>query len=330
LTYPVMKKGRVLYFIQAAILLHQADMSLERLRDWLLVLIPTTLALTSLIGWFLASLILKPIDKMIRQARTISESSLHERLDVPNTGDELTRLAVTFNQLLDRFEKGFKRLRQFSAAASHELRTPLTVIKGEMELALLKPRSEDEYRRVLQTQVNVVNDMVHVVEQLLAVAHAEDGDLAVNWESFDLRDLVRAASQTYTNQADAKAIMIAVHADVSVRIKGEKILLERLIANLLENALRHTPVGGRVTMELTLRASQAQLIVTDTGKGIAEEEMSKIFHKFFDKKRASGSSASTGIGLGLCRWIAELHKGVIEAGNVSGAGARFTVTLPIF
>ncbi len=329
LTYPVIQKGHILYFVQAAILLHQADMSAERLRDWLLVFIPTTLILTSLIGWFLASLILKPIDKMTRQAHALSESRLHERLDVPTTGDELTRLAVTFNEMLDRFERGFKRLRQFSAAASHELRTPLTVIKGEMELALLKPRSEDEYRRVLQSQVNVVNDMVHVVEQLLAVAHAEDGELAVNWETLNLCDLVRGVTQSYTKWADEKAIILALHTEQSVFIKGEKSLLERLIANLLENALRHTPQHGRVALEVTLWEAQARLMVTDTGKGISDEEMPKIFQKFFDRKKTPGNTVSTGIGLGLCRWIAELHKGVIEASHAPAGGARFMVTFPV-
>jgi len=133
-TYPILGKGRSLYFVQVATSLLQTDASLERLKSWLLWLIPSTAVLASVIGWFLASLALRPVGKMIHEARQMSESRLHKRIEVPNTGDELQELGVTFNEMLDRFERGFKRLRQFSAAASHELRTPLTVIKGCSEI----------------------------------------------------------------------------------------------------------------------------------------------------------------------------------------------------
>ena len=327
-TYPILEKGRLLYFVQVAISLLQTDASLERLRSWLFWLIPSTVILASLVGWFLASLALRPVGRMIHEARQMSESRLHQRIAVPKTGDELQELGQTFNEMLDRFERGFKRLRQFSAAASHELRTPLTVMKGEMELALRKSRTDEEYERVLRNQLYVVNDMAHVVEQLLAVAHAEDGELAVNWETLELGDLIRSVVRSYESMALQKKVSLEVLATDSVCVQGEKILLERLICNLLENAIKYTPPQGRVTLEAVRREGQSFLIVRDTGKGIVAEELPKIFDKFFTHQHSPNGVSSTGIGLGLCRWIAEVHKGKIEIASIPGHGAEFMISFP--
>jgi two-component system, OmpR family, sensor kinase len=327
-TYPILEKGRPLYFVQVAISLLQTDASLERLRSWLLWLIPSTAILASLVGWFLASLALRPVGRMIHEARQMSESRLHQRIAVPKTGDELQKLGQTFNEMLDRFERGFKRLRQFSAAASHELRTPLTVMKGEMELALRKSRTEEEYERVLRNQLQVVNNMARVVEQLLAVAHAEDGELAVQWEVLELESLIRSVAQSFGPIARDKNILLQVMAEKDVRVQGERRLLERLIANLLENAIKHTPPEGRVMLEAVRRGGQSLLIVRDTGKGILAEDMPKIFDKFFSPQQSPEGISSTGIGLGLCRWIAEVHRGKIEVASLPGRGAEFTVFFP--
>ncbi len=327
-TRPIFEQNHLLYFVQVATSLLQTEASLDRLKSWLFCLIPATGVLASLIGWFLASLVLRPVGKMIHEARQMRESRLHQRIQVPKTGDELQELGITFNEMLDRFERGFKRLRQFSAAASHELRTPLTVMKGEMELALRKSRTEGEYERVLRNQLNVVNDMAHVVEQLLAVAHAEDGELAVHWETLELGELIRSVVRGYGPMASQKKVSLQVLATDSVCIQGEKSLLERLIANLLENALKHTPPEGRVMLEASQHGGQCFLIVRDTGKGILAEDLPNIFDKFFSHQQSSDGIPSTGIGLGLCRWIAEVHKGTIEAGSVRGQGAEFIVSFP--
>jgi heavy metal sensor kinase len=327
-TYPVFEQGHLIYLIQVATSLLQTDESLGHLKSWLLWLIPLTAVLASLVGWFLASLALRPVGKMIHQARQISESRLHQRIELPKTGDELQELGFTFNEMLDRFERGFKRLRQFSAAASHELRTPLTVMKGEMELVLRKSRTEEEYERVFRNQLNVVNDMAHVVEQLLAVAHAEDGELAAQWETLELGVLIRSVVQGFEPIAREKNISIQVLEEKAVSVQGERRLLERLVANLLENAIKHTPPEGQVTLEAVGREGRSLLIVRDTGKGILAEDMPKIFDKFFSPQHSSKGIPSTGIGLGLCRWIAEVHRGKIEVASPLNQGAEFTVFFP--
>ncbi len=327
-TCPIFEQGHLIYFVQVVASLLQADASLDRLKSWLFWLIPSTALLASLMGWFLASLVLRPVGRMIHEARQMSESRLHRRIAVPETGDELQELGLTFNGMIDRFERGFKRLRQFSAAASHELRTPLTVMKGEIELVLRKARTDEEYERVLRNQLSVVNDMAHVVEQLLAVAHAEDGELAVHWETLELGALVRSVAQSFESIALEKNVSVQVLAGGSVHVQGERRLLERLVANLLENAIKHTPSEGRVTFEVVEREGQSLLIVRDTGKGILTEDLPQIFDKFFSHKRLSDGTPSTGIGLGLCRWIAEVHKGKIDVASPVNEGAEFTVSFP--
>jgi heavy metal sensor kinase len=327
MTYPVLENGSVLYLIQAAGALDLIFASLERLRVSLLLLIPITLIITSSVGWFLAGIAMRPVGKIIAQAREIGIGQLHERVMVPSTGDELERLAVTFNDLLSRLQQGFRRMRQFSAAASHELRTPLTVMKGELEVTLRKPRDAKEYERVLRTHLDAIDEMSATVQELLTLARSEAVEGAVEWKQVDLSGLAERVSETWHALSEAKSIELRVETVGPVLVSGEPMLLERLLANLIDNALRHTPSGGCITVSAGQQGEQACLRVQDTGPGIADAELPHIFDRFF-KPRASTETTSTGLGLGLCRWIAEAHHGRIEVAGPPGKGAVFTVWLP--
>ncbi len=326
---PVVENGRVIYIVQVAAPLRQVEASLERLRRWLLWLVPLTLAITSAVGWFLATTALQPIGQMITQAQQVGAEHLDQRLQVPRSGDELERLAVTFNDMLERLEHAFKRLRQFSAAASHELRTPLTVLKGELEVALRKPRDAEEYQRVLHTQLEAINDMVRVVEELLMLARSDVVEGALEWQPVELAGLARHVVQTLQGIADQKSIRQVVVSDAPVWVRGERRLLERLIANLLENAIRHTPAQGEVVVESHTEADAACLVVRDTGPGISEDKLPQIFDQFFRRARSTATGPSTGLGLGICRWIAEAHQGQIHVDSPPGQGASFTLRLPL-
>ena len=245
------------------------------------------------------------------------------------TGDELQRLGVTFNDMLARLESTFHRLRQFSAAASHELRTPLTVMRGELEVALRKPRDPEEYQRVLRTHLDTVNDMAHTVEELLTLARSESVDGAIEWRPVELSGLARQVSETWRKVAKPKSVTVDVPAKAPVWVRGEPRLLERIIANLLDNAVRHTPPKGRVTLRTERQGQEACLIVEDTGPGIDSDEMPQIFNRFFKPWSKTDGSKSTGLGLGLCRWIAEAHHGRIEVSSPPGRGATFVVWLPV-
>ena len=329
ITQPVMEDGRVLYLVRVAGSLQHVYDSQHQLRLWLLFLVPVTLLVASVVGRVLGTAAMRPVGRMIAQAQQISASGLDRRLEVPATRDELEQLAVTFNQLLERLERAFKRLRQFSAAASHELRTPLTVMKGELEVALRKPREAAEYQRTLRTHLETIEEMTNTVEELLTLARTDAADLSLERRRVVLDDLAQRVGETWQPVADAKGVRLDVIAPESIEIRGEPRLLERLLANLLDNAIRHTPAQGRVAIKLERRDGAVQVRVTDTGSGIPPEELPHLFDRFFTKPAADPTSRSTGLGLGLCRWIAEAHQGRIEVSSVPGRGTTFTVQFPL-
>lgn len=329
LTRPVRTGDSVLYLIQMAASLEDREDALRRLRRGLLLLVPFTLLVTTSAGWILATSSLQPIDRMVTQARHIGVGNLHERVDVPHSGDALERLAVTFNDLLSRLEQAFRRMRQFSAAASHELRTPLTVLKGELEVALRKPRPPEEYQQVLRTQLETIDGMTHTVATLLTLARSEAAEEAIEWRPVDLGLLGREVAGVWRAPAAAKRITLALQADDACPIVGERHLLERLLSNLLDNAIKFTPAPGRVTLAIRRQATQAQLCVEDTGPGIPAAELASVFDRFFTPRSPHAAAHSTGLGLGLCRWIVEAHQGRIQIASVVGQGTTVTVSLPL-
>ncbi len=329
LTRPVIEEGKMLYLVQVVSTLVQADASLRRLRLWLFWLVPSTLVVTTTVGWFLVGAAFVPVGRMIKQAQRISAQHLHKRIDVPKTGDEIERLALTFNDMLGRLERTFRRLRQFSSAASHELRTPLTVMRGELELALRRTRDTEEYQRVIKTHLQIVQEMGSIVEQLLMLARSEEGEESIQLRPVDLNELVRRVQRTFQPIADANGVRLEATDYDLLWVRGERLLLQRMIANLLENALKHTSPGGQITVKTSYQNHHACVRVQDTGSGISPEELPKIFNKFFSGSSSIGDTNSIGLGLGLCRWIAEAHRGRIEVSSILGQGSTFLVFLPL-
>ena len=328
-TRPVIEHGRVLYLVQIAASLKQVDASALRFLCFLLVLIPLTLVLARSVGWFLATTALDPVASMIAHTRRIGSQRLEERVPVPGTGDELDQLATTFNEMLTRLERDFRRLRQFSAAASHELRTPLTVMRGELELALRRPRTPEEYQRTLRTHLAKTDELSAIVEELLMLAHREATDGAVEWAPTDLSVVAREMSGPWRDVAKTQSVRLEVVAHQPLWVMGERRLLERLVANLLDNAIKHTPPHGQVTITSDQEDRMARLRIHDTGPGIPAEELPQLFDRFFRPGLGSSGPRTTGLGLGLCRWIVEIHHGRLEVSSPPGDGATFTTWLPI-
>lgn len=327
---PVVERGRVLYLIQTAASLRPLDATVTRIALWLFWLIPLTLALAALVGWLLSNKTQRLVTLMTSQARRISAQHLETRLRVPDTGDQVERLAVTLNEMLERLERGFRQLRQFSAAASHELRTPLTAIRGELEVALRRPRRPEEYQQALRLCLQKAEEMSAMVEELLLLAYTEAGDRLVEWDPIELRALAEELCATWRPLADQTAIELALEALGPVWVQGERRLLERVLANLIDNALKYTPPAGGVTVRLGQDGPRAWVAVRDTGPGIPPEELPQLFDRFFQgRRRSNGGIPSTGLGLGLCRWIVELHRGRIEVSSAPPHGATFTVWLPL-
>ncbi|MBI4227559.1 MAG: HAMP domain-containing protein [Candidatus Omnitrophica bacterium] len=329
-TYPVLEHRRVLYLIQTAASLRSADATVARMGFWLLWLIPLTLALTTLVGWLLATKTARLITLLASQAQRISAQHLETRLHVPGTGGEVERLTVTLNEMLARLERGFRQLRQFSAAASHELRTPLTALRGELEVTLRRPRSPEEYERVLRMHLQKAEEMSATVDELLRLAYTEAADRMGEWCPVELCALAREILETWQLLAAKVSTQLTLVAEAPVWIQGERRLLERVVSNLVDNAVKHSPPGGRVTMTVGRDGSQATVAVRDRGPGIPPEEVPTLFDRFFRGHRPSPPGVpSTGLGLGLCRWIAEVHRGGIDVSSAPRDGTTFTVRLPL-
>lgn len=328
-TRPINQYGRVRYLVQVASSLEEVDHSLTALRLWLLGLIPLTLLVAVAGGFSVTTRALKPLDRMMKQTQEIRAEAVDTRIDVPETGDELEHLAVAFNDLLDRVERTFRRQRQFSAAASHELRTPLTVMKGELEVALRRSRAPEEYQRVLQAHLEAINEMTGTVEAMLLLARSEATEATLEWKPIDLTVLVRKMAPIWQKTAGAKKIQLEILAAGPVGVRGEERLIERLVANLLDNAVRHTPAEGKIAVRVDHWKGRACLVVQDTGTGIRPDDLPRIFDRFFLPSAGNSNSSSTGLGLGLCRWIAEIHHGRIEVASPTGQGTTFTVWLPL-
>lgn len=326
---PIRRNGEIGGVLEVGLSEDDVSETLQMLLLILAVAYPATLAVASLGGTFLASRALSPIDRITRLARRISAEDLSQRLDLAPPADEVGRLARTFNDMIARLDAAFRRQRQFTADASHELRTPLTAIKGQVEVALSRQRGADAYRDVLRGVNDEVDRLIRLVGSLLTLARADAGEIPIASERVDLGGLVTGAVTQVRPAAERKEIEVHLEAGPDATLQADEDLLLQLLLNLLDNALKHTPRGGQVTVGWDADDEAVGLWVRDTGIGIAPEHLEPIFDRFYRVDRArSRAEGGAGLGLSISRWIAEAHGGTIAVESSPGQGARFTVTLP--
>lgn len=279
-------------------------------------------------GWVLANQIVRPIRSIQRAAETISETSLERRIDVATTHEELTGLARVLNSVFARLQGAFERQTQFSADASHELRTPLAVIHTEVEYALTRPRSQEEYRAALETCLRAAKRMRPLVDSLLTLARADSGALALRPEKCDLAAIVRECAELVQPLAAEREVRVDLDLQAA-ELTGDAFRLTQVVANLMTNAILYNRPQGSVRVELRSDPREIVLTVSDTGTGIAPEHLTHVFDRFFrvDESR-SRESGGAGLGLSICKSVVEAHHGSIEATSQLGVGATFTVRLP--
>lgn len=328
-TLPIERDGRISGVLEVG--LSEGDVS-ETLQALLLIVgiaYPVTLAVASLGGAFLAGRALSPIDKLTRLARRISAEDLGQRLKLRLPDDEVGRLARTFDEMIARLDDAFRRQRQFTADASHELRTPLTAIKGQVEVALRRPREAAAYRGVLQAVNEEVDRLIRLVGSLLTLAKADAGQIPIASEAVRLGELIAAAVEQVRPAAQHQDLEVRLEPGPDITLQADEDLLLQLLLNLLDNAVKYTPAGGQVAAGWNLDGQHLQLWVRDTGIGIASEHLPHIFDRFYrvDKAR-SRAEGGAGLGLSICRWIAEAHGGSVSVRSAPGQGSTFTVVLP--
>ncbi len=313
--------------------LRTAELSAEQLLSTIALILPLGLVAALLMGSWIARRALAPVDRIITEVREITDGrSLHRRLAEPMVKDELGRLTETLNQMMTRLERSFAALRRFTADASHELKTPLTVLRAGVERAITMPSLPPEALAALEETLQEINRMTELVEALLMLARADEGTAPLHRETVDLRAIVEETGETgELLAAEAGVTMeVATPADpVIVPVDASRI--RQLILNLLTNAVKYTPAGGSVRLQLGPPNGRVTLTVADSGVGIAPGDLPHIFDRFWraDSARTrTGERSGTGLGLAICKWIAEAHGGTIDVQSRPGRGTTFTVTLP--
>lgn len=311
----------------------QAELNAQQILAPLLLILPFSVLAAWLFGSWIANRALVPVDQIITEVEEISDGrSLYRRLPQPMIKDEFGRLAETLNQMMARLERSFVALRRFTADASHELKTPLTVLRAGVERVSTTPGLPAETLPVLEETLQEVNRMTELVDALLTLARADEGRAPLHREAVDLRDIVAESQETGELLAeDARVAIIVSMPDRPVTLDVDRSRIRQLLLNLLTNAVKYTPAGGRVEIRLSDDPARVVLAVADSGIGIAPGDLPHIFDRFYRADTArtrTGERPGAGLGLAICKWIAEAHGGEIGVQSRPGRGTTFTVTLP--
>ena len=310
------------------------DVSPARILSSMLFVLPLILLFSAGVGYVLSARALEPLGQMMDELEAITDGrSLHRRLaKAPTAGDELERLASTLNAMMARLEASFTALRTFVADASHELKTPLTVMRAGVERALTDPHTAPETIGLLDETLQEVRRMTELVDTLLTLARVDEGRMELHTEPVELNALLHDVHET------AQMLGEEAGLDVTLDLPGEPVVVQadgarmrQLVLNLVSNAVKYTPSGGRVWLALPAGASNATISVRDSGIGIAPGDVDRVFDRFWraDAARSrTGERPGIGLGLSICKWIAEAHGGSIAVTSRPGRGSTFTVTLP--
>ncbi len=327
LTKPVYHQNELLYLIRVGSSMEDIQTTLENFLLLNLFFIPTAALLVATGGWLLTRQAFKPLGAVIKTAHRISSGDLSHRIESSQTSEEIRELAAAFNHMIARLESSFQQIRDFSDNVSHELRIPLSILKGQTELGLRRLRSEEEYRKVLESNLEEIQRMEKIVERLLFLSRADRGEIELSYTPIDLNGLMEQVCSQFQVLAREKNIRIEPTVNHPVSIMGDELLLRELLLNLVQNAMTYTPTGGEVKLMLERDEGRIKISVSDTGTGISEHEIPRIFDRFYqvDKSR---SSQGSGLGLSICKWIAEAHQGKITVDSTLGKGSQFTVSLP--
>ncbi|HEY1049158.1 MAG TPA: ATP-binding protein [Prosthecobacter sp.] len=324
----------VVLYAQASIPLDALHARERRLLIWLVSCGTGMLVAGAAAASFLSKQWLRSVATLEEAARGLSTAELGKRrLFVPSDDAELAALAASFNHLLDRLEAAHMGQQRFTADASHELRTPLTILRGEIEVALRKPRSADEYRAVLISNKEEIERLSRLTENMLALAQVDVGDAIAQRENLRVDDLCQSVAAKLHPLAVSQGIELAVETTTQEPpiIEGDRIAIERVLQNLIENAIRYSPSGEHVIVRTSRNTSsnEVQIEVIDHGSGIAPEHMPHLFERFYrvDKARSRAHGGS-GLGLSIVKALVEAHHGTVSVDSTVGRGSTFTVRLP--
>ncbi len=329
LYYPLARQGapHLGHLLEIAAPLVARDRTLELVRYFLFGVVLIVGSGTFAGSWWLGARTVRPVHEIIDQTEAIGGSTLGHRISAHADTREYDRLVGVLNTMLDRIDEAFEAQRRFTADASHELRSPLTALRGELELALRRERSPEEYRRVLGSALEEAERLSGMAENLLTLARSDAGAITPRLAQLDLHEQVAEVIKKLQPRAGSRDVSLRIVTEHAVLAVGDGALLDRLVWNLVENAINVVPEGGGVEVSIEARNGDAWIVVADDGPGIPEGDVARIFERFY---RAEGATDPDGSGLGLAivHAIAIAHGGEAYAENRPGGGARFSARLP--
>lgn len=264
--------------------------------------------------------------------QTATDIEAQEFIPEDSAPQEVIALAHSYNALMQRMETSLKRARQFSADVTHELRTPLTILRGETELALRNDRTEDQLRRVLESNLEEISRMSYLIEDLLLLSKSDLGEIPLKKEPLLLQEMVLELHHQTTLLSTVKNISVDLSMpDTELRVQADSLRLRQVFLNLLTNAIKYTPVQGKISISIKATEDQrVDIVVTDTGVGMSGDHLDLIFERFYRvDKTHNRNDGGSGLGLAIAKWITEAHDGEISVQSVPGEGSSFKVTLPL-
>jgi len=327
---------RVLYRRIGPAIVLQLGYSLEDIDDMLdtfqkifLVAMALLLFLAVILGWFMARRTLAGVQTVTNTARRISENDLDTRVPVGRRHDEIDRLAITFNQMLDRIRNLVTGVRQLSDNIAHDLRSPITRIRGLAEVTLTGDSHSEDYSRMAASTIEECDRLLDMINTMLTISRTETGVDRQSFQPVDMAAMIQEACELFQPIAEDRQVTLNFRADGPALIFGDRHLLQRLTANLIDNAIKYSHADAKVSAQLRrLNDTHIALVVSDTGMGIAVEDQQRVFDRFF-RGDQSRSQTGAGLGLSLAQAIVQMHGGTISLESTPGKGSVFTVTLPL-
>jgi len=321
--------GGTQYTLLVAADIERIKSTLRNLLENIAIAIPLLFILS--VGWglFFSHKYRAIVSRTVAITNRITSQNLQERLPVPETNDEFQSLSITINSMIDRLERSFSEIKQFTADVSHELRTPLFALKGELEIALSQKRSDAEYREAIAESLERINFLIKMANELLLISRFDENKLDFDFTLLNLGEIVRDLHDFYLPMAQDKKLHFSIEQCADIMFPCDKTRIRQLFSNLIDNAIKFTMESGSIFLSLASADNAVQFRVRDTGIGISETDIPNIFNRFYqgDKSR-SGSSRGSGLGLHICKRIVEAHNGKITVAANKQQGVSFTVTLP--
>jgi signal transduction histidine kinase len=302
----------------------------RRVQQIFMFVIPGSILISLLCGYYVTHRSLRVINAINRTAGGITSKNLDERMELPRDKDEITELIRTLNSMIERLEKSFKMVQQFSCDAAHEIRTPLTIVRGEIEELLRDENCAQDTAEILESILEEIQYLSSISDKLLLIHGLDTGEIQYHFKELNIGKIVEEIFNDAKVLASGKNISAKLDKCDEIKIFGDEELIVRLLWNLIDNAVKYTNPGGNVAIAAEVVSNKAKVSVEDNGIGIGADHLPRIFERFYRVDRSrSRERGGSGLGLAICKWIVELHKGEIGVESELGKGSKFIVSLPL-